>query len=569
MPESSEICKIRILSEEYMDFIFEKSRPNVFDGATEEQLCTQSLGFFYDAVYIDRTFVGPLSMDRFSYGEIPKCYALLDTETLSQAGIAQVQNYPTLQLKGNRVLIGFLDTGIDYGNPIFRNLDGATRIAAIWDQTVQSGSPPEGFLYGSEYVREEIDRALRSGAPEEIVPSRDTNGHGTFVASVAAGGVDEGTRFSGAAPESTIAVVKLKEAKQYLKDYYLIAGGEPCYQENDIMLGVRYLDELAGRLGLPLVMCITLGTNMGDHTGSSPLASYLNSFAAINNRILVTGTGNEANQRHHYEGRLEDRGDADTVEVRVEKGAAGFTAELWTDIPNILVLSVTSPSGETIPYATIRQGQSAVYRFVLEKTTLYLDYRILVRNTNAELIFLRFENPVEGVWKIRVEGTQIADGIFHIWLPVKEFLSGEVYFLTPNPNTTITEPSNGFVPITAANYNGANNALAVESGRGYTRSRRIKPDFAAPGISVTGANLQRGFSERSGSSVAVAVTAGAAALFEEWLVYHLGVTDTNSLQVKNLLIYGARRMEGETYPNREWGYGMLDLYQTLLALREL
>ena len=56
-----------------------------------------------------------------------------------------------------------------------------------------------------------------------------------------------------------IGVVKLKEAKQYLRDFYYIAENAPCYQENDIMLGIRYLAELAAKRGLPLILCIALG----------------------------------------------------------------------------------------------------------------------------------------------------------------------------------------------------------------------------------------------------------------------------------------------------------------------
>ena len=56
-------------------------------------------------------------------------------------GILPVQNYPTLQLKGQGVLVGFMDSGIDYTSGLFRQLDGTTRIISIWDQTVQSGTP--------------------------------------------------------------------------------------------------------------------------------------------------------------------------------------------------------------------------------------------------------------------------------------------------------------------------------------------------------------------------------------------------------------------------------------------
>ena len=74
-----------------------------------------------------------------------------------------------------------------------------------------------------------IDEALISSDPLSLVPSTDANGHGSVMASLAAGSSIEGGRFIGAAPGCQIAVVKLREAKQYLKDYYKIPSGVPCY----------------------------------------------------------------------------------------------------------------------------------------------------------------------------------------------------------------------------------------------------------------------------------------------------------------------------------------------------
>lgn len=152
-------------------------------------------------------------------------------QTLNEAGILPVQNYPTLQLKGRNILIGFLDSGIDYTNPVFQNLDNTTRIRAIWDQTVQTGTMPEHFSYGSEFTEEQINEALRSDSPFDLVPSTDETGHGTYAAALACGSAVPEEEFLGAAPEASIAVVKLKQAKQYLRDYYFIPSDAECYQK--------------------------------------------------------------------------------------------------------------------------------------------------------------------------------------------------------------------------------------------------------------------------------------------------------------------------------------------------
>ena len=165
------LCRQRIMSEDYRDFIVSRTRPLDIGEILPEQLCEQEADYDYRCVYLPKVLGDPINLDRFFYTSIPKCYTLLSMETMNQAGILPIQNYPTLQLKGNGVLIGFIDTGIDYTNSIFRNLDGSSRIMGIWDQTIQEGTPPPNLAYGSEYTKEMIDRALREEDPKSIVPS--------------------------------------------------------------------------------------------------------------------------------------------------------------------------------------------------------------------------------------------------------------------------------------------------------------------------------------------------------------------------------------------------------------
>ena len=295
-------CEEQVYSNEYFDFISES-----FSGTSGDisGFCVQGINNVYDVVYVSREGLRPLSVADYSYASIPKCFTLMDESALEESGILRIHNYPTLTLKGQGILIGFVDTGIDYQNPVFQSPDGSSRIAAIWDQAERSGTPPEGFLYGSEYRKEVIDEALASQRPERIVPSKDTNGHGTFSASVAAGNEMPQMNFSGAAPYAQIAMVKLKEAKENLREFYFIPEDATVYQENDIMAGVAYLDRLAREMNLPLVLCIAVGTNAGSHgSGSNPLMSLLDSIALRRPRGVVVSAGNEGNQRHHFAGEL-------------------------------------------------------------------------------------------------------------------------------------------------------------------------------------------------------------------------------------------------------------------------
>lgn len=568
MPELS-ICRERVLSNNYRDFIVSQLDEEEFEELITEDTCQQEMEFIYKTVHIESERADPIRLDRYSYNSIPNCYTLIDIDAMTQAGILQVQNYPTLDLQGSGVMIGFIDTGIDYQNLVFRNLDGSSRIAGIWDQTIQEGTPPRGLLYGTEYRKEQIDEALRSENPLQVVPTRDEVSHGTFLASIAAGGANEENQFIGAAPDATIAMVKLKPAKQYLKEFYQIYTEAPCYQETDVMLGLKYLNELAKELELPLVICIALGTNQGSHSAISPLSGLLEVYSNLANRAIVIGAGNEANQRHHYLGQVETVNDVNEVEIRVASGVDGFCMELWTENPNVLGVTVISPSGGSTSRLPIRRNATQEYRFVFEGTRISINYKLFLERSNAELIFFRLEDPTEGIWKVLVEPAQVAEGIFHMWLPMTEFLQNEVYFLKSNPDYTITEPGSTITGMTVGYYNGAENSIAISSGRGYTRVGVIKPNFVAPGVNVTGATTRNQFAERTGSSIAAGITAGASALMLEWIIYQLGEGAADSIQIRNLLTLGTERTLNEVYPNRAWGYGRLNLYRTFEELRRL
>lgn len=564
----NEGCRQKILSEDYVDFIIPDYRQNLDVVVSTEQACIQNLGFDYRAIHIDRQLIDEVSIEENGYNGIPNCYALLDTGAMNETGISALQNYPSLQLQGNGIMIGLIDTGIDYTNAVFRDIEG-TRIAAIWDQTIQTGTPPEGFAYGSEYTCDDINEALRQTTPESVVPSRDTNGHGTFLASLAAGRGNNAEQFQGAAPKATLGIVKLKEAKTFLKEFYAIKEDAVCYQETDIMQGLLYLHRLAERLNQSLVICIALGTNFGGHNGETILSRILETYARMDKRCVVIGGGNEASQRHHYFGRFEEN-ITQEVEIRVEEGGGrGFAAEIWTSFPNIFTAYLVSPTGERSPEISIRQGEQYSFTFVFDQTTVDIEYRLLLNNNSSLLTFLRFSEPSEGVWRIGLTPLQAGDGEFHIWLSMQEFLENNTYFLEADPDYTLTEPGSTRGAITTAFYNGADNSVDINSGRGYTRSNLIKPDFATPGVQITGVSVDGRFVKRTGSSIAAGIASGAAALIMEWLTKQPGSRNISTSQVANIMILGTEKETLPEFPNREWGYGTLDIYQSLDRLRRL
>ncbi len=528
------------------------------------QYCVQILNDFYAVFYVESRILEQNRLP-YSYEVFPILYTLLENENLEKSGIMQLLEHSVLRLRGEGVIVGIIDTGIDYTNDCFRNTDGTTRILEIWDQTDQSGRLPEGIGYGSVYNQEEINQALQSADPFAVVPSRDESGHGTQVASIAAGSVDDSRGWTGAAPMADLAVVKLKPAKKRLMRYYMVRPDAQAYQENDIMMGVRYLNELAFREKKPLVLCIALGSNRGGHEGTTPLSATLNAVGARSGRCVVIAGGNEANQGHHFYGNLREGLPYEEVELRVAEGEYGLAMELWSSTPDLLDISIVSPAGEEIPRMGASLG-TRQYDFLFEDTVVYVDFQALDPNSGEELILIRMFAPSPGIWKLKVYGTSVIHGVYNIWLPVKGFISEGTVFPNSNPDITLTSPANADTPIAVAGYQVQNDSIYIASSRGYTRRGRIKPDIAAPGVEVCGFEQGNRISCLTGTSAAAGIAAGAAALLLEWGIVRNNRPSMGTFEIKQLMIRGARRNPKDLYPNRSWGYGALDLYSSFQLL---
>lgn len=560
-------CAERIISEDYADFIIEIGFRENEARQEYKDLCIQDIGYKFSAIYYPLSEINPISVGEDTYIAIPKLFGLMDTSAVEATGALRLQRVRGTSLTGNGVIVGFIDTGIDYTNDIFKNVTGRTRILSIWDQSDQSGTHPQGIEFGSEYTREDIDRALQSENPYSIVPTKDTQGHGTFMAGVACGSEDVENNFIGAANESQIAVVKLKKAKKYLRDFYLIEENvQDVYQENDIMQAVTYLRNLSRRESKPLVLVLGLGTGSGQRSGGSALSQQLNDLGEMIGCCVVTCAGNEGNARLHYKGSVLNK-EYEDVELRVGEGTNGFTMELWGNSPDIISVAFISPSGEMISRIPARVGQSDTVEFLLEKSKIDISYSLVEAGGGVELIFMRFIDPTPGVWIIRVYGNNILEGDYNIWLPIKQFIDKETYFLKPNPDITLTVPSTTQATITVAAYDNMTNALFTDSSRGFTRTNEIKPDITAPGVNVYGPGINNNYVRKSGTSVAAALVAGNCAQLMQWGIVEKNETQMKTNYIKNFLIRGAIRDRNIVYPSKEWGYGKVNVYEAFSILR--
>lgn len=557
-------CQEAVYSNDYYDII----AGSRFMGEGVENVCSQRVENRFIIYYLNRAEVPPLSVGTYKYINIPKCFTILDQSALDVSGITRIQTQRNLELMGDGILIGFLDTGIQYENSAFRNADGSSRITAIWDQTIDTGPHPEGYIYGTEYTKKEIDNALKQENPRDYVPQTDDIGHGTMLASIAAGSEDVANDFIGAAPHADIAVVKLKPAKQYLRDFYYIKEDAIAYQENDVFTAIAYLNQLADKRGEPLVLCIGLGTNQGHRGSGGRLTSYLDDIAALYRRAVCIAVGDEATARHHYYGSL-TQNISDKVEINVTEDLRGFIVELWGHSSEMFAVSITSPTGEVMPRVSVWNGQQQKQRFLLENTFVIIDYQLGSEKSREQLIHIDFSNPVRGLWQIEVFPYRISDGTFNMYLPITNFLEEDVYFVRSNPDMTLTVPSSAKFPMAVGGYNSVTDGIYIESGRGYSMDGAIKPDFAAPAVNVFSQNKFGQYEGMTGTCAAVAISAGACALLMEWNITHIDNRNVNSVELRNQIINGTRRISNQLFPNREEGYGRLDVYQSILNMRNL
>jgi len=492
----------------------------------------------------------------------PIVLGLLEQQDLEEAGIMQVQKHPHLDLRGQGVLIGLVDTGIDYTKSTFQYEDGTSKIKYIWDQTIM-GTPPEDFYFGTEYSEEQINKALQSGNPWETVPHRDTVGHGTFLASVAAGREREG--HVGAAPDAEIIAVKLKRAGDFFYERFLIPEWqENAYTASDFMLGIQYIIDKAIQLNRPVAICIAIGSNLGGHDGLTPTEEYLSRISNIPGIAMVCAAGNESQAGHHTNGRFTKSGDSQYVELAVGDQPGDIYLSLWNNGVDRLAVSVTSPTGELVPRVPVRAGANYFADLVFERARVSIEYYLPV--SGGQFTRIKIVHPTPGIWTITIHGEVIINGTYHLWLPITGFIDPNIKFLSPSPNYTIVAPATASGIITCGAYDRRNNSLYAASSWGPTRLASISPDLVAPGVNVDGI-YPTGYGQMSGTSVSAAITTGACALMLQWGIVHKGDPSLSTNSISSRLMRGSIRDISMEYPNVQWGYGKLNLYNALDIIR--
>ena len=458
-------------------------------------------------------------------------------------------------LSGEGVLVGVVDSGIDYFHPDFRNEDGSSRILRLWDQSIP-GNPPEGYLTGTEYAKEEIDKALALGETEgrRFIPSRDFSGHGTAVLGIAAGngrasdGVNRGIAY-----KSDLLVVKMGNARE-----------SSFPRTTELIEGIDYLIRRAVKMGRPIAVNISFGNNYGSHQGDSLLETYISNVANVGRSVICVGTGNNGNDRIHTAGKLR-QGQTDMVEMSIGTYETTLNLQLWKAYADEIEISIETPSGERLPELSEKIGTQ---RYRAGEADLLIYYGKPGPFQVTQEIYFDFI-PVgtyltSGIWKLYLRGRRIKEGNYNLWLPGGRVLNSMTGFYRPTAAETLTIPSTAAKVVTVGAYDSRLNAFADFSGRGGKQLAYFKPDLVAPGVDVTAPAPGGGYSGMTGTSFAVPFVTGAAALMMEWGIARKNDPFLWGEKVKAYLRRGAQPLPGfEKYPNESVGWGRLCFVESM------
>ena len=492
-------------------------------------------------VTIDEDKAGLLAaLKEIDYIELPIGLSLNMSESLYHACVTP---NAVGDLTGRGVIVALIDSGIDYTHPDFRNDDGTTRIKYLWDMTAE-GTPPPGFAYGHVYDEAAINAALSAKNPLQIIPQNDTIGHGTAVASVAAGnGRASGGREAGVAPQADIVAVKLGRDGSVAKTRTI-----------ELMRGLKFVADTAASLNQPCAVNISFGTNRGAHDEHSLFEQYISEVAALRHMSVIVAAGNEGSAGHHFSGNLKT-GQTETVEFIVSGGVVTVYLVMWSDFADKFAVEIIQP---VLP-------SDDVVNIDIRQATHYSPYQMIfvdIRNKNAE----KWVTP--GIWKFVVTSISSVSGDFHIWLPTTEEVSRATAFVRPNPAATITMPATADGVIAVGAYNPAQNSYAQFSGRGFADGHMPqKPDLVAPGVGVVASRAGGGYDSYSGTSIAAPFVTGAAALMMQWGIVEGNNTDMYGQRLLAYLHRTAGRSAQRAYPNDMWGYGALCLGEALKAAK--
>ncbi len=461
---------------------------------------------------------------------------------------------PSVGFDGRGALIGIIDTGIDYTHPAFIDPNGETRISAIWDQTIGTDSP---YGYGTVYEKEIINIALKSPNPFEIVPHKDEWGHGTILAGIAAGYYkDDKGDYKGIAPGAEMIIVKLKSASVAMQRVFHGRYNPLGFSGLDIALAVEFLASFANQMKKPISICLPSGTNSGSHDGTNVLDSIIHSYSSNPGVCTVLAVGEEANKSHHASGDLKEN-EEQKVSLRISEGQKGFVVEIWAKFGDRMEVFLTPPRIGSDILGSILLNNLETHK-ISETSFVWSAGSEFDVDTGCQVIRFRFEDPIVGEWFIGVKGVTVIDGIYNIWIPKAGMILPGTVLSPASPFVTVynTSVARGIIAIGC--YDKKALSACPSSGRGFTRDRRVSPDYIADGINIPGPLPGNKWGSISGTAPSSAITVGITSIiYESVLVQEKDLP--NTVVMKAILSDYVKREPTLVYPNPSSGYGVIDI----------
>ena len=453
--------------------------------------------------------------------------------------INYMKNNPNLNLTGRNVIIAIADTGIDYLHPDFINADGTSKILYLWDQT-KEGNSPEGFYFGTEYTRDDINRAI---SENDSTLSTDEVGSGTLLSGICAGLGVSNSLYEGVAKDSELIVIKLGTIDgKYNNAYYYVARD--------------YARKKARELERPLIINTSVGTNsdvgfINRATQSTIWYQY--------GECEIAGIGNEGNTQTHASGKISAEGETQTVEIEIEEEEEFLKIELWICRPDRVNIKIISPTGEESKDVGLGyyKKESGIFNF--ENTTYAVFYVFPTSYSGQEFITINLYNASPGIWKINLTGVYINSGCYNVYLPNRSLINQNTRFLEPDPFYTVNFPAVDRNIFTVGAYDMINNSMWPPSSRGPNIRNIQKPNIVAPGVNIISAYPHNRYGNITGTSAAAAVTSGVAALFLQYVTQNNQYKRQGFTQsIYSFFQLGADREDNIQYPNFIYGYGLLN-----------
>ncbi len=501
---------------------------------------------------------------------------------------------------GKNVVMGFIDSGIDFTHPDFRDTANNTRVLFIWDHNLTGGVTPQPYNYGREFTAADINAGLAAAHVD------NSNGHGTHVTGVGAGDGSALNAHKGVAPEADIISVCVNwNATNWL---------------NTVADGVNYIYTKANAAGKPCVINISAGTYLGSHDGKDLQAQMIdNLISAQNGRSLVAAAGNAGAAAIHLQTNHLNATDTSFTWFTYYAPYGNYVyMEMWADSANFQQMQFAVGADKTNPYYERRALNS--FRSVatqplnvLQTDTIFgfsgyklaRVQRYLTKSAGRYSMIFNIINVDSTSYQFCLHTAGI--GKFDLWttwpqmvplanIPTAAQFPEIVNYQAPDINQnmvssftcsdkvitvgehnnrkTYIDCDNNLFTATTAYTPGQ---LTASSSHGPTRDGRQKPDICASGamtLSVGAAWVLAAFPHTSqgqgcmhirdgGTSTASPVVAGIAALIFERF------PNASWQDVKDCITQNAAQDSFTTsagaLPNYYWGHGKADGFAAMIG----